>query len=86
MKHKEIRIPLIVIGALMFVFKGMFASYEMNMIIPISNHGVGFALSGISIILILIGVFGYRNKSTSEEVSELKDRIKKLENDSDKKE
>ncbi len=84
MYNKGLRIPLLVIGSLLFIFKNMFAGYEMNMIIPISNHGVGFALSTISIILIIIGIFGFRKKPKDDEIKELKDRVQKLEEEKSK--
>jgi len=81
MQCKKIRISLIVFGVIVFIFKGMFAAYESNLIIPVSNHGLGFSLSAISIILIIVGVFGFRNKPKSQEIDELKTRIKNLEDE-----
>ncbi len=83
MRNKKIRIPLVAIGGFLFIFKGMFASYQM-MVIPISNPAVGIGLLGLVLILILMGVFCFRDKSSSQEITELKDRINKLEKDKNK--
>jgi len=67
MRNKGLRISLIVSGSLLFIFKGMLMGSYQWMIIPnLDNNPVLYyqiILLIIPILVIIIGIFGFRGKS-----------------------